>query len=83
MASKMEKRLPVTDQTHKRMTEFKDIAGMTYDEAVNLLLDVAVGEETIRNVAARLAYEVNTGKRPRPTGGDEPTEDDSRRRQIA
>ncbi len=83
MASKMDKRIPVTDQTHKRVTQFRDGAGLTYDEAINLLLDAVTSEEGVRAAGARLRYEVETGQRKHPTGSDDTSEGDRRRQQIA
>lgn len=80
MAVKMDKRLPVTEATHNRVTQFRDGAGMTYDEVVNLLLDIAVsGSETARAAGARYRYQVETGERPAPTGSADDTEGDCKR----
>lgn len=61
----MDKRLPVTEETHARMTAFREGAGMTFDEAVNLLLDLVSEKGQEYDVGAKLSYELKTGKRQR------------------
>jgi phage baseplate assembly protein gpV len=67
MTGKMDKRLPITEKTHNRMTRFRDGLGMTYDDAVNLLLDIAAGIGDEFDTGARYSYEIKTGKRARPS----------------
>jgi hypothetical protein len=71
MANKMEKRLPVTEETHKRMTEFRDGAGMTYDQVVNLLLDRVAERGEEFQAGAKLAYASKANK-PQSSGQGSP-----------
>jgi phage baseplate assembly protein gpV len=78
MATKMDKRLPVTANTHKRVTEFRDGAGMTYDQVINMLLDEAAKSGTLRSAGARWKYEIETGQRTNPTGSGDLSGDEKR-----
>lgn len=60
----MNQRIAVTQATKDRVNAFRNGAGLTYDDALNLMLDVLTGDGTQDEsvVAATLNYARKTGK---------------------
>lgn len=45
MSRRVNKRIPVADDTLQRLRDFADGLGSTYDEAINFLIDLAADED--------------------------------------
>lgn len=52
MPAKMDKRLPVTEQTHERVTKLKAMLNMTYDDVINMMIDIIQQGETLEDAGA-------------------------------
>lgn len=65
MGREMTERIAVSEPTKNRVHEFREGAGLTYDEALNLMLDVLsnYGEDDLGQVAALLNYAQKAGKK--------------------
>lgn len=63
MPEKMDKRLPVTEKTHERVTQLKSMLNMTYDDVINMMIDIIQQGETLENAGARYGLAWRSKKR--------------------
>lgn len=60
----MTERIAISEPTKKKLTEFRDGAGMSYDGVISLLLDLATLEgEDIEGSAAEIGYATRRGRK--------------------
>lgn len=79
MVRKMDKRVPVSAKTQARLRIFRKAAGLTYDAAINMLLDHAVQDSTESVAGAKMRYglEIGEANYPNVELGNPEEEDDS------
>lgn len=59
----MTERIAISEPTKKKLTEFRDGAGMSYDEVISLLLELATLEgEDLKGSGTELGYAHKRGK---------------------
>lgn len=65
MGRQMNERIAITEETKERVHAFRQGAGLTYDEALTLMLDILTdnGKDDAGQVAAMLNYARKSGKR--------------------
>jgi hypothetical protein len=61
----MTDRIAITEETKARVNDFRKGAGLTYDEALKLMLDVLSGDgmDDLGEIAAMLNYARKTGRK--------------------